>query len=566
MTMIDQLRLQEYNMRIKRMGKAEKQILEYKKTKKDRIHVVYVLESTHISGGVKIIFDHVNRLNELEVEVTIVCHYPKPHWYPINVDYIQVPLSIELTKAIPHCDVIVSTMWYQIQSCIDTGIAPVVYFEQGGEHLFDKKFYHRKYVNKQFQLPKFIITVSNQAAKSIKENFSRDAVVFHNAIDDKIFYCDEKKDDQKTEYILMMGNADVVFKGIKDIINAYKIVKDTHPEIELYWITPYGVNSDLEKEARKIFVNPSQEKIADLYRNARLFVSGSYFESFSLPVLEAMACGCPVVTTKNIGVLEYARDRENALLTKVKDSTSMADTIIKLLESTAIEKELIRNGLKTARKFTWDIIIPDLKKYYEKIAKYRVSLSWHEARERDTTFYKCKIDKGEHLESTELLDFADHLFSQQLYEEAIKCYTQFLERDDIWIEHRIKGFCNIADSYYFTGDLFKAREYCFKSFQYTLPRGEVCYRLGTYFMQESRFDEAIFWFERISDLKKPEKIWGFYDEAIWSWLPHLQLCVCYYKIGDEKTAFKHNEIARSFNPTDERVLYNKKFFNSLGYK
>lgn len=86
--------------------------------------------------------------------MTIVAHYVKPAWFPIEADYIQVPFDLELTKGIPDCDLIVATYWDHIQPCIETGIAPVVYFEQGDFHLFDYEKMNqtlKNYIQKQFQ-------------------------------------------------------------------------------------------------------------------------------------------------------------------------------------------------------------------------------------------------------------------------------------------------------------------------------------------------------------------------------------------------------------------------------
>ncbi|MEX3620624.1 glycosyl transferase family 1, partial [Paenibacillus glucanolyticus] len=84
----------------------------------------------------------------------------------------------------------------------------------------------------------------------------------------------------------MMGNELIRFKGIASIVRAVQRVKESYPEINLYWINPNTPSESWVNVADQIFVNPPQEKIAELFRNATLFVSGSEFESFSLPVLD----------------------------------------------------------------------------------------------------------------------------------------------------------------------------------------------------------------------------------------------------------------------------------------
>lgn len=71
------------------------------------------------------------------------------------------------------------------------------------------------------------------------------------------------------------------------------------------------------------------------------------------------------------------------------------------------------------------------------------------------------------------------------------------------------------------------------------------------------------WYKLATGLKKPKDHWGFINEACWTWLPHIQLSVCYYHLGDHEEAYLHNEKARKYNPNDEKVLYNKRFFEDL---
>ena len=85
---------------------------------------------------------------------------------------------------------IVATYWDHIQPCIETGIAPVVYFEQGDFHLFDYDNMNqtlKNFIEKQFQLPSFIYTVSQQAADLIEAIYGREAKVYPNAVDEHIF-------------------------------------------------------------------------------------------------------------------------------------------------------------------------------------------------------------------------------------------------------------------------------------------------------------------------------------------------------------------------------------------
>ncbi|MDQ1147988.1 glycosyltransferase involved in cell wall biosynthesis [Bacillus sp. SORGH_AS 510] len=372
--MIQELRSKELNKRLSRISLAKNQLLTELEKRNENLHIVYAMTHVGICGGVKVIFEHANKLQKAGAKVTLVSHFQKPSWFPIEAEYLQVPFDLELAKGIPNCDLIVATYWDHIQACIETGIAPVVYFEQGDFHLFDYESMNRtlkNFIHKQFQIPPFIYTVSNQAASLISKIYGREAQVFPNAVDDTIFSTNGDKEIGERPYMLMVGGESAAFKGIPTIIEAYKKVKE-ELDIDLYWITPGNPSEDKKNQVTKVFVNPSQQKIGSLYRGAALYICGSTYENFPLPPLEAMACGCPVVTTNNPGSLEYAVHEQNALICNMKDPVDMAEKIRKVFVNPEIKEKLINNGLSTANQFKWENIIQNILEYYTSIAANQV--------------------------------------------------------------------------------------------------------------------------------------------------------------------------------------------------
>ncbi|MGG1397248.1 glycosyltransferase [Bacillus salipaludis] len=372
--MFRELRNKEFNHRLKRLSFARKQILKARGTPVDTLRVVYCLTHTGVSGGVKIIFEHANRLQRIGAKVTIVSHFSLPTWFPIEVTYRQVPFDLELAKGIPDCDLIVATYWDHIQPCIETGIAPVIYFEQGDFHLFDYSSMNetlKKFIHQQFYLPPYIFTVSQQASRLIREIYGRETHVIPNAVDDQVFTNVGEKELGDRPYILMVGRESAAFKGLIDIIQAYEKIKDAY-QMDLYWITPEIPSEKGKGKVSKYFVNPPQKDIAKLYRGASLYVCGSIYENFPLPPLEAMACGCPVVTTSNNGSLEYVVKNENALVCNIRDPEDMAEQMSELLTNPALREKLIACGLATAQKYKWENIIYEVFNYYKKISRNEV--------------------------------------------------------------------------------------------------------------------------------------------------------------------------------------------------
>jgi glycosyltransferase involved in cell wall biosynthesis len=94
----------------------------------------------------------------------------------------------------------------------------------------------------------------------------------------------------------------------------------------------------------------TEAEMAAFYHRCDIFVFASRSEGFGLPPLEAMACGCAVVTTDCGGVSDFARQEENCLLVPPADSTALAAAIRRLAEDGRLRTQLASAGVATARE------------------------------------------------------------------------------------------------------------------------------------------------------------------------------------------------------------------------
>lgn len=151
--------------------------------------------------------------------------------------------------------------------------------------------------------------------------------------------------------VLTLGKA-VDWKGLKDVVAAARLLAQDR-DVELVSYGPDEPTGELGR-ARLVhhgFVDAPS--LAELYRSSDVCVSGSWYESFPLPPLEAMACGTPVVCTR-LGTEDYAEHEVNCLIVPPKDPEAIAAAVRRIADDQDLRTELVRNGLATAPRFTWD--------------------------------------------------------------------------------------------------------------------------------------------------------------------------------------------------------------------
>jgi glycosyltransferase involved in cell wall biosynthesis len=102
-----------------------------------------------------------------------------------------------------------------------------------------------------------------------------------------------------------------------------------------------------------------------LYSAAAIFTYPSLYEGFGLPVLEALACGTPVLTADNSSLPEAGGPA--AIYVQATDVASIAEGIIKLVSDSALQQQLRHAGLAHARQFTWERSAQQLRQAYERL-------------------------------------------------------------------------------------------------------------------------------------------------------------------------------------------------------
>lgn len=109
----------------------------------------------------------------------------------------------------------------------------------------------------------------------------------------------------------------------------------------------------------------ADQDLPALYSGARMLLMASLYEGFGLPVLEAMACGTPVITSNLSSLPEVAG--KAALLVDPHDTDAITEAILKLETNDEARSQLIKSGYEQAELFTWQRAARQLKSIYDEM-------------------------------------------------------------------------------------------------------------------------------------------------------------------------------------------------------
>ena len=85
--------------------------------------------------------------------------------------------------------------------------------------------------------------------------------------------------------------------------------------------------------------------------------------------------------------------------------------------------------------------------------------------------------------------------------------------------------------------------------------------MGEYYIEKKNFKQAAFWYRVALDSKPDSYNMAISNSDYYTWIPSLQLCVCYYNLGKIKCSYFFNELAATFNGESEKILYNRNVFD-----
>jgi glycosyltransferase involved in cell wall biosynthesis len=163
-------------------------------------------------------------------------------------------------------------------------------------------------------------------------------------------------------------------KNMQAVVDAFSRIKKDIPHYIYFtgcdsW-NDRGVYFDIDRlqlNGRvKVLGHLTDEELIAMYNLADCYLYPSLYEGFGLPILEAQACGCPLITSDIPSCREVAGD--GALIVDPRDVNAIADAMVKVTTDKALRRKLVKKGLANCKQYSWEKTVRELRELMNELS------------------------------------------------------------------------------------------------------------------------------------------------------------------------------------------------------
>jgi len=300
-------------------------------------------------------------------------------WLPMAVDRYNLDLL--------HCTSNTAPLLLKIPLYLT--LHDIIYLNKsfGGGSLYQKlgHYYRRWVVPTAYKKARKVITVSNFEKNTIESHFGsgEKLLVTYNGVDWRFreYASDEAEAFRRqmnlpSAYFFFLGNT-APKKNMVGVLMAYAYYLSEEPD-GLPLVIAESSEEELNSMLHELGISHLRsrlhltayvphEQLPFLYQLATAFLYPSLRESFGIPIIEAMACGTPVITSDCTSMPEVAGDA--ALLVNPTKPEKIAEAMQKLLHEPGLAAKLRQKGIERAKYFRWEQAALETKGYYKESVK-----------------------------------------------------------------------------------------------------------------------------------------------------------------------------------------------------
>lgn len=369
--------------------------------------LMFIIPTLEIGGGAERIASVLSKKLSSYYNLYVLTFYNQKETYPIGGNHIsfysnakfwkKILLPIQIYKFIKKIspDLIISFIDYvnslmiliklffriKVPLILANHTNPLSHYQESDRYLniLIPVLYSLKYVNKIITIANYIKEILNKYYR-VKSNKIK---IIYNGIDiedinrlkeEKIrekLYRTFLKDKSYFKFITM-GRL-ISIKGHKYLINAFANVKKENPKSKLFILGEGPLKKTLIQLAKKKKVNDDifflgiQSNPYKYLHNSDIFILPSLIEGLPMSIIEAMACGLPIIATKcKSGIEEILEDGKYGILVNRKDSSALAREMIRLIKKPSLRKKYSELSLQRVQFFDIKKIIKNWVNIIEK--------------------------------------------------------------------------------------------------------------------------------------------------------------------------------------------------------
>jgi glycosyltransferase involved in cell wall biosynthesis len=308
--------------------------------------VAYVIPGCSISGGVAVVLQHANRLQQRGYDVSLISQDGHTHldWHPN-----QVPITSE-AGAPQDRDVVIATFWSTTHTARRIPAAQRFYFIQSDESRFYasgsrlSRMALETYKTSDFTF----LTMAGWLQRWLQQTFRKKSIYIPNGLDLALMHEAEPLVSRGGRIrVLLEGPIAVPNKGMSE---AFAAIKNLDCEV---WCVSSAGSPLPSWRCDRFFERVPYEQMKHIYSSCDILLKMSKVESFLFPPLEMMACGGVPVVANVTGTDEYLVHDYNSLIVP-NDAGAAAAAVASLIADPALRERLRAGGQATYVNWNWD--------------------------------------------------------------------------------------------------------------------------------------------------------------------------------------------------------------------
>jgi glycosyltransferase involved in cell wall biosynthesis len=354
----------------------------------------FVIPNDGLTGGIRVVSIYADKLAKRGHEVMVAAPGPRRPGFPSKLrslvagrgwpkspepepsyfDALEIKVKkLESSRPIvdsdvPDADVVIATWWETAEwvNALSSRKGAKVYLIQHHE-VFPHLPVERS--SATYRLPLRKVVISRWLEQIMVEQYNdSNVVVIPNSVDTAQFFAAERgKQSVPTAGFVY---SKVGFKGADVILKALEQARAQLPSLRVVAFGADRVPSKMLPSWVTYHFRPSQDEIRRLYGECDVWLCGSRSEGFYLPMLEAMACRCPMVSTRVGGPIDNIRDAVNGFLVDVEDAAGLAEGTLRVLRLSEEEwRRMSHAAFSTATRYSWDDATDRLEHAFHQLIK-----------------------------------------------------------------------------------------------------------------------------------------------------------------------------------------------------